>query len=150
MTGSRAVVLSLVASSLASLGLVALYVIGGNPQAEGILLGLALGGLGAAFVIWSITLLDAPVEVEERHPLRSDGAKPSTAEAREAGDVTRRTFLTRLLLGAGGLLAAALAIPEGLIHGMMRLQELIKQRRGQWRTYVDRGPQRQSWEGDVR
>ncbi len=111
MTGSRAVVLSLVASSLASLGLVALYVIGGNPQAEGILLGLALGGLGAAFVIWSITLLDAPVEVEERHPLRSDGAKPSTAEAREAGDVTRRTFLTRLLLGAGGLLAAALAIP---------------------------------------
>ncbi len=30
------------------------------------------------------------------------------------------------------------------------LQELIKQRRGQWRDYVDRGPQRQAWEGDVR
>ena len=40
--------------------------------------------------------------------------------------------------------------PEGLIHGMMRLQELIKQRRGEWSTYVDRGPQRIDWEGDVR
>ena len=40
--------------------------------------------------------------------------------------------------------------PEGLIYGMMRLQELVKQRRGEWSTYVDRGVQRQDWEGDVR
>ena len=40
--------------------------------------------------------------------------------------------------------------PEGLIYGMMKLQELVKQRRGYWRTYVDRGPQRTRWEGDVR
>ena len=40
--------------------------------------------------------------------------------------------------------------PEGLIHGMMRLQELVKQRRGEWPTYVDRGPKRLDWEGDVR
>jgi NADH-quinone oxidoreductase subunit B len=40
--------------------------------------------------------------------------------------------------------------PEGLIYGMMKLHELVKQRRGQWRTYVDRGPQRTRWEGDVR
>ncbi len=40
--------------------------------------------------------------------------------------------------------------PEALIHGLMRLQELVKQRRGHWRTYVDRGPQRLNWEGDVR
>ncbi len=40
--------------------------------------------------------------------------------------------------------------PEALIHGLMRLQELVKQRRGHWNTYVDRGPQRQAWEGDVR
>jgi NADH-quinone oxidoreductase subunit B len=40
--------------------------------------------------------------------------------------------------------------PEGLIYGLMKLQELIKQRRGQWRDYVDRGPQREHWEGDVR
>ena len=40
--------------------------------------------------------------------------------------------------------------PEGLIYGMMRLQELVKQRRGEWSTYVDRGPQRLDWEGDVR
>jgi NADH-quinone oxidoreductase subunit B len=40
--------------------------------------------------------------------------------------------------------------PEGLIYGMMRLQELVKQRRGEWPTFVDRGVQRQDWEGDVR
>jgi NADH-quinone oxidoreductase subunit B len=40
--------------------------------------------------------------------------------------------------------------PEGLIYGMMKLHELVKQRRGQWSTYVDRGPQRTRWEGDVR
>lgn len=40
--------------------------------------------------------------------------------------------------------------PEALIYGMLKLHELVKQRRGQWRTYVDRGPQRMRWEGDVR
>ena len=40
--------------------------------------------------------------------------------------------------------------PEGLIYGLMKLQELIKQRRGEWRTYIDRGPQRLRWEGDLR
>jgi NADH-quinone oxidoreductase subunit B len=40
--------------------------------------------------------------------------------------------------------------PEALIHGMMRLQELVKQRRGEWPTFVDRGVQRVDWEGDVR
>jgi len=40
--------------------------------------------------------------------------------------------------------------PEGLIYGMLKLHELVKQRRGQWPTYVDRGPQRVAWEGDVR
>jgi NADH-quinone oxidoreductase subunit B len=40
--------------------------------------------------------------------------------------------------------------PEGLIYGMLKLHELVKQRRGQWSTYVDRGPQRTHWEGDVR
>ena len=40
--------------------------------------------------------------------------------------------------------------PEGLIYGMMRLQELVKQRRGEWSTFVDRGVQRVDWEGDVR
>ncbi len=40
--------------------------------------------------------------------------------------------------------------PEGLIYGMMKLHELVKARRGQWRTHVDRGPQRVAWEGDVR
>jgi len=40
--------------------------------------------------------------------------------------------------------------PEGLIYGMMKLHELVKQRRGQWDTFADRGPELRAWEGDVR
>jgi NADH-quinone oxidoreductase subunit B len=40
--------------------------------------------------------------------------------------------------------------PEGLIYGMMKLHELVKQRRGEWGTYADRGPELRAWEGDVR
>jgi NADH-quinone oxidoreductase subunit B len=40
--------------------------------------------------------------------------------------------------------------PEGLIYGMMKLHELVKQRRGEWATYAARGPELRSWEGDVR
>src|SRR5438874_12043212 len=40
--------------------------------------------------------------------------------------------------------------PEGLIYGLLKLRELVMARRGKWRTYVDRGPQRVAWEGDVR
>jgi NADH-quinone oxidoreductase subunit B len=40
--------------------------------------------------------------------------------------------------------------PEGLIYGLLKLRELVMARRGEWRTYADRGPQRLAWEGDVR
>jgi len=40
--------------------------------------------------------------------------------------------------------------PEGLIYGLLKLRELVMARRGQWRTYGDRGRQRVAWEGDVR
>jgi ubiquinol-cytochrome c reductase iron-sulfur subunit len=96
----------------ASIGLVVLYLLGGQPQLEGLLLGVALGGIGTGIVIWALALIDAPVEAEERHPLRTP--PPARAEAEEAlaaGAVTRRRFLVRLLAAAAGLLAAALAIP---------------------------------------
>ena len=40
--------------------------------------------------------------------------------------------------------------PKGPIYGLLKVQAQIKERRGQWGTYVDRGPYRYRWEGDVR
>ena len=107
-----AISVALVVSILASMGLLLTYVIlGGNPQVEGVLLALALGGVGVAIVVWAIGLLDAPVEEEPRHPFGSPAAVTETQRAMNLGEISRRRFLVRLLGGAGALLAAALALP---------------------------------------
>ena len=112
MTAERSIAAALIASILASLALPVVYVlVGGNPQVEGILLAIALGGLGLAIVIWAIRLLEAPVEEEPRHEFGSTAAVEAAGEALDLGSITRRRFLGSLLAGAGGLLAAALVLP---------------------------------------
>ncbi len=112
MTAERSIAVSLIVSILASLALPVVYVlVGGNPQLEGILLAVALGGLGLAIVIWAIRLFEAPVEEEPRHEFGSTAAVEATADALDLGSITRRRFLGSLLAGAGGLLAAALVLP---------------------------------------
>lgn len=108
----RATGLCFTVSILASAGLVVLYLRGGDVQLEGVLLGVALGSLGAGVSIWGVHLLRAAEETEERQPLGSESAEVEEAEEvlREE-PVTRRTLLVRLLAGAGSALAAALAIP---------------------------------------
>jgi ubiquinol-cytochrome c reductase iron-sulfur subunit len=108
----RAIVVALGVSILASLGLIVLYALGGGAQLEGILLALALGGVGAAIVIWAIALLAAPIEVEERHSLESSGEERAGArEALDPQQISRRRFLVRLLSGASAVLGAALVLP---------------------------------------
>lgn len=112
MSAERLVGVCLVLSAIASVGLVAVFLLGGQPQVEGILLAVALGGLGAGIVVWAIRLLEAPVDVEERHPLASpEELRGETATTVDLHAITRRTLLVRLLAGAGAALAAALAIP---------------------------------------
>lgn len=112
MTAERATAALLVTSAVASIALVVVFLLGGQPQVEGVLLALALGGLGAGIVVWAVRLLDAPMEVEERHPLASADEVRTEAAARvDVGNITRRTLLVRLLAGAGATLAAALAVP---------------------------------------
>lgn len=98
-------------SIAASLGLVGVYWAGGDAQAEGVLLGFALGGLGAGIVVWATRLMESPVETEEREEL---GSAPDVVEdpGGAGSAVTRRSFLVRMLAAAGGTLAAALAIPS--------------------------------------
>jgi ubiquinol-cytochrome c reductase iron-sulfur subunit len=112
VTATRAVSAAFVVSALASVALVLVYVLGGQPQVEGILLALALGGIGAGIVIWAVRLIEAPVEAEEHVSLASsEEHRSAVASAVDLEGLTRRRFLVRLLLGAGAALAAALAIP---------------------------------------
>lgn len=112
MTPTRIIAACFAASAVASIALVALYVVANNPQLEGILLFVALGGIGAGVVVWAVRLLDAPIEVEERHPMASSvEARSEVLEAADVERVTRRRFLVRMVLGAGAALVAALAIP---------------------------------------
>jgi ubiquinol-cytochrome c reductase iron-sulfur subunit len=100
-------------TGLAGVGLLVVYVLGGQTQLEGVLLTVALGCLGIGIVVWAQDLMITPVVVEERHPFGSDPAEPDELEevlAEEAG-FTRRRFLVGMLLAAFAGLAAALAVP---------------------------------------
>ena len=107
------VAVALGVSVLASLALVAAFLfLDDQPQVEGILLGPALGGLGLGIAFWAIRLIDAPVRSEERHDMASSGEERRDAEAAlELEGITRRSFLVKLLVGAGATLVAALALP---------------------------------------
>ena len=109
----RPVAIALGVSVLASLALVAVFFFLENqPQLEGVLLGLALGALGVGIALWAIRLIEAPVRREERHDLASTEDERRDAEAAlELDGITRRSFLVKLLVGAGATLAAALALP---------------------------------------
>ena len=58
-----------VVATLAALGLAGVYAAGGQPQAEGTLLGIALLGFGAGLILWAHALMPSGPFAEERHPL---------------------------------------------------------------------------------
>jgi ubiquinol-cytochrome c reductase iron-sulfur subunit len=101
------------ATALCGLGLLVVYVLGGQTQVEGILLTIALGCLGIGVVIWAQDLMITPVVVEERGSPAStpDGADDLEATLEEEEGFTRRRLLVGMLLTAFAGLAAALAVP---------------------------------------
>ena len=112
----RVVALCFVLAIGAALGLFLVYVRGGNPQAEGTLLAVALGGVGVGLMMWAKRLMSGIHE--ETHSRRT--TQPATEEqlqdashAVEQGvvEIRRRRFLSRLLLGAAGALGLAALIP---------------------------------------
>jgi len=103
---------SFVVSMLGSLGLVAYYLIGESAQVEGVLLGLALGGMGVGVIGWATRLMDVPTVTEEHDSLESDDSAVEQTEDMVGQDaVTRRKMLLRMAAGASATLGAALAIP---------------------------------------
>lgn len=93
-------------SLIASLALVVWYLTGGGPRGEGLLLALALGGLGAGIVVWAVFLIETPEATESRPPIRDDAEHVTSTP-----EVTRRTLLVRLLGAAGVALGGSIAIP---------------------------------------
>lgn len=109
----RRIVLAFLASTVAALALAGVYVAGGHPQAEGVLLFVALGGLGVGSVLWARQIDDGPV-TDDRGPLAgSEGDQEAVVEevADEEAGIGRRKLLVRLLLGAVGALGLAALFP---------------------------------------
>jgi len=112
--GERRIAAAFVVSTIGALGLAAVYVRGGQPQLEGALLAVSLGGLGVGLILWAKYLLPSAPVVGDREPLGSSRDERAAFEAsfeREELSLERRTFLVRLLLGAVGALGLALLFP---------------------------------------
>jgi ubiquinol-cytochrome c reductase iron-sulfur subunit len=111
-TIERSAAAAFVVATAAGIGLMLLYWRGGQPQLEGLLIGIAFAGLATGLVLWANGLMRAAPFVEERETLVAD---PSDAEALRADlerhGIQRRTILRRTLLLAGAAIGAALVFP---------------------------------------
>lgn len=110
----RAIVVLLAAAIAAALGLTVVYVAGGQPQLEGALLAVSLGGMGASVVLWANHLFGIREVTEERPRLEStEEERRAFVESFEKGErqFTRRRFLTRMLVTAAGAFGVALLFP---------------------------------------
>jgi ubiquinol-cytochrome c reductase iron-sulfur subunit len=101
-------------SAAASVSLTVIYALGGQPQAEGVMLFVALGGIAIGLVLWSHLLMPQTIYVEERkltfdEPEEREEAEESFIEGAE--QIGRRSFLGKLLGAAAGALAVAFLFP---------------------------------------
>lgn len=102
------------ASAAASLGLAITYWQGGQSQVEGVLLAIALGGIGYGFVVVARRLLPQGPYIEERDVHPATEAQVDEIEAdleRGEGWLARRGFLLKMLGVAGGALGVAALFP---------------------------------------
>jgi ubiquinol-cytochrome c reductase iron-sulfur subunit len=113
----RAETLAAVSFALATVAALALVVVfwrGGQPQAEGLLLGVVTGGLGVGIVLWARLATPQHDVVEERHLVGST-EEQVTALASDFGAggaaFGRRRLLVGLLTSAGAAFGAALVFP---------------------------------------
>lgn len=125
----------LAASILASAGLGVVYALGGHVQAEGLLLGVALGGIAAGLGLWARDFMPTEEFSEERPDRTSSEAdrQAFAADFEQGGrTVTRRRMLLTLLTGSLGALGAVALFPIRSL-GPSPLPEL---RHTSWRAGV--------------
>jgi ubiquinol-cytochrome c reductase iron-sulfur subunit len=111
---SRVPAAAFVVSILAALALAFVYWQGGQPQWEGILLAVSLGGIGIGLISWAHRFLPPGPDVEDREPTASSTEELDRLESDlEAGEeaMGRRRLLVRLLAGAAAALGVAALFP---------------------------------------
>jgi ubiquinol-cytochrome c reductase iron-sulfur subunit len=105
----RGAATAFVVAMVAALALAVVYWEGGQPQAEGVLLAIALGGIGTGIVLWAKHFMPSDEVEEDRHPLESSEADMEAyATDFEAGESSLRS--RRLLIFTGGGACAALGL----------------------------------------
>jgi ubiquinol-cytochrome c reductase iron-sulfur subunit len=112
--GERLTTLSFGVSIVGALALAVVYWRGGQPQLEGIFLGLALGGLGGGMILWARYFMPHGTDVEERHQIESTEEEiDAFREEFERGEhiLTRRHLLVRMGTAAVAALGVALIFP---------------------------------------
>jgi ubiquinol-cytochrome c reductase iron-sulfur subunit len=98
-------VVSLVAAGV----LAAVYWQGGQPKAEGVLLAVALGGIGVGIVLWAKHFMPDDEVEEERHAMASDEDDVAAFTSDfKAGESTLRS--RRILVATAGGACAALGV----------------------------------------
>lgn len=112
--GTRAVTAAFGASAAASVALAVVYAQGGDPQLEGALLLVSLGGIACGLVVFARRALPGGHFVEERDVTPQAAAeRPEAAAAFEEGaaPLERRRLLARTLGLALGALGVAAVFP---------------------------------------
>jgi ubiquinol-cytochrome c reductase iron-sulfur subunit len=110
----RGAAFAFLVAMVSAIALAVVYWQGGQPQAEGVLLALALGGIGVGIVTWAKHFMPAVEVEEERHPLPSTeeeiAAFTTDFQAGEAS-LTNRRVLVATAGGACAALGVALLFP---------------------------------------
>lgn len=117
---ARLVAIALFASAVASLSLSAVYILGGQTQLEGVLLGIALGGMGLGLVLWAKAFLPVGGQVQQREPLEPTAEEQHSAEeSLEEGlhEIGRRSFLVKVGVAAAASLGLAALFPIRSLGG---------------------------------
>jgi ubiquinol-cytochrome c reductase iron-sulfur subunit len=113
MPAERRIGVLLIISTVAALGLALVYIGGGQPQAEGALLGISLGGIGVALILWARGLSTEGTVTAERGPLGGEEEDGEVVEERveEVADEPGRRSVLKLFWAAGGALALSAVFP---------------------------------------
>jgi ubiquinol-cytochrome c reductase iron-sulfur subunit len=101
-------------SMVSGVALAVTYWVGGQVQLEGVLLALALGGIGVGMVLWAKRFMPQGPEHEPRGRLASTQQEVDQFEADFSGgenELERRGLLTKMLVGALGALGVAAVFP---------------------------------------
>jgi len=128
MSAARVAFACFVVTMLCALSLAVVYALGGQPQAEGALLGVGLLALGAGLVLWAHWLMPRGPFAQERHELASSDEEVAALERtlEHPAGVSRRRLLIGGLVGALGALGIAALFPiRSLGPGLARSRSVI-------------------------